>query len=440
MQTIYIDISNKSVLPTIYAKQGDVGRKFKAVISNSGVAYQITSESFTASYDGASGSGNYDQIEGRSAFEVSKNTVVVELAPNIFQAPGDSLFCLTMKNGDDSVIGLWNIPIYTEEKPGFLGDPIGDYYPGISAVLYVDQSLDSKQKEKARKNVGAVGYEKQHLSKNEKVQARENIGAADYEFVGDSAAALDAVIEMQEALLNASGTLPDDYGTPYAVEYIKQKLTEVAKAQARENIGAAPAGYGYGETLKVIDHNVEASFETLLNNELATMDDKQAKQIAFSCSGGLHGGATYFGTLTRNISGYAVLYGCSADNAKVFKSLTNGVWNSFEWENPPMVLGNEYKTTERWQGKAVYTKMLNVGAFPGAGTVSYYGFGDDITKIIKINGAAANAGFAIPFTSQDESVAISSTVYQGLASIVLYVEKGDFTDTQCIAQVWYTKD
>ena len=243
MQTIYIDISNKSVLPTIYAKQGDVGRRFKAIISNSGVAYQITSESFTASYDGASGSGNYDQIEGRSAFEVSQNTVVVELAPNIFQAPGDSLFCLTMKNGDDSVIGLWNIPIYTEEKPGFLGDPIGDYYPGISAVLYVDQSLDSKQKEKARKNVGAVGYERQQLSETEKDQARENIGAADFKFVGDSAAALDAIIEMQEALLNASGTKPDDYGTPYAVEYIKQELAEVAKAQARENIGAmATAG------------------------------------------------------------------------------------------------------------------------------------------------------------------------------------------------------
>lgn len=246
MQTIYIDISNKSVLPTIYAKQGDVGRKFKAVISNSGVAYQITSESFTASYDGASGSGNYDQIEGRSAFEVSGNTVVVELAPNIFQAPGDSLFCLTMKNGDNSVIGLWNIPIYTEEKPGFLGDPIGDYYPGISAVLYVDQSLDSKQKEKARKNVGAVGYERQQLSETEKDQARENIGAADFKFVGDSAAALDAVIEMQEALLNASGTKPDDYGTPYAVEYIKQELTESAKAQARENIGAITKEYADG--------------------------------------------------------------------------------------------------------------------------------------------------------------------------------------------------
>lgn len=132
----------------------------------------------------------------------------------------------------------------------------------------------------------------------------------------------------------------------------------------RANLGAAPAGYGYGETLKVIDHNSEASFEAFLNNELATMGDKQAKQIAFSCSDGLHGGTTYFGTLTRNISGYAVLYGCSADNAKVFKSVTNGVWSAFEWVNPPMLNGVEYRTTERWSGKAVYTKLIDCGKMP----------------------------------------------------------------------------
>lgn len=28
MQTIYLDISNKCIIPTIHAKQGDVGRKY----------------------------------------------------------------------------------------------------------------------------------------------------------------------------------------------------------------------------------------------------------------------------------------------------------------------------------------------------------------------------------------------------------------------------
>ena len=30
-----------------------------------------------------------------------------------------------------------------------------------------------------------------------------------------------------------------------------------------------------------------------------------------------------------------------------------------EWENPPMELGVEYRTTERYQGKPVYTKLLS---------------------------------------------------------------------------------
>lgn len=156
MQTIYIDISNKSILPTIYAKQGDIGRKFKAVVLENSVSREITvNEHFSAGYDGASGSGNYETIGERSAFEVYGNVVTVELAPNMLQAPGLSNFCLTMNSEDGNVIGLWNIVVDVEETPGFLGDPIKDYYPGISAVLYVDQNLSEKQKEKARANIGS---------------------------------------------------------------------------------------------------------------------------------------------------------------------------------------------------------------------------------------------------------------------------------------------
>lgn len=156
MQTIYIDISNKSILPTIYAKQGDVGRKFKAVVLENSVSREITvNEHFSAGYDGASGSGNYETIGERSAFEVYGNVVTVELATNMLQAPGLSNFCLTMNGEDGNVIGLWNIIVDVEETPGFLGDPIKDYYPGISAVLYVDQNLSKEQKEKARANIGS---------------------------------------------------------------------------------------------------------------------------------------------------------------------------------------------------------------------------------------------------------------------------------------------
>lgn len=37
-----------------------------------------------------------------------------------------------------------------------------------------------------------------------------------------------------------------------------------------------------------------------------------------------------------------------------------------EWINPPMVAGEEYRTTERWNGKPVYIALLNFEKLPSA--------------------------------------------------------------------------
>lgn len=39
-----------------------------------------------------------------------------------------------------------------------------------------------------------------------------------------------------------------------------------------------------------------------------------------------------------------------------------------EWLNPPMVVGTEYRTTERYLGKPVYVKVVNFGNYPASGT------------------------------------------------------------------------
>lgn len=45
---------------------------------------------------------------------------------------------------------------------------------------------------------------------------------------------------------------------------------------------------------------------------------------------------------------------------------TNGVWSPWEWVNPPMQLGVEYRTIERYQQVPIYTKAVNFGAAPNA--------------------------------------------------------------------------
>lgn len=72
--------------------------------------------------------------------------------------------------------------------------------------------------------------------------------------------------------------------------------------------------------------------------------------------------------------------------------ISNGAWKDFEWFEPPMSLGVEYLTTERWQGKAVYTMLVNFGALPNSTdkmiTVSAI---KDATALIGVSGDFSNA-------------------------------------------------
>ena len=45
------------------------------------------------------------------------------------------------------------------------------------------------------------------------------------------------------------------------------------------------------------------------------------------------------------------------------KSSDSGAtWSEWEYVNPPMILGVEYRTTERFMGKPVYVKLVDFGA------------------------------------------------------------------------------
>lgn len=56
----------------------------------------------------------------------------------------------------------------------------------------------------------------------------------------------------------------------------------------------------------------------------------------------------------QNLSAY--YRGCLGQRYKI-----SGTWSVWEWVNPPMILGTEYRTTERYLGKPVYVKAVNCG-------------------------------------------------------------------------------
>ena len=69
---------------------------------------------------------------------------------------------------------------------------------------------------------------------------------------------------------------------------------------------------------------------------------------------------SYADVFVRAYNGNAVQQEVTAigGQTRVLRSSTNGIWSDWAIENPPMLPGVEYRTTELWNGKHVYRKLL----------------------------------------------------------------------------------
>lgn len=169
MQTIYLDISNKSVIPAIHAKQGDVGRKFLAILSDGSVPYVPTNApAFSVFYEGDSGSGNYTHIGDKPAFEINGNKVTVELIEQMVTNAGGGVICLVLNDADGAQLAFWNIEYYVEEVPGFDSEMAKEYYTAFSKAVenlpYPDATLTGSGKAADAKAVGDALKDKAPLS------------------------------------------------------------------------------------------------------------------------------------------------------------------------------------------------------------------------------------------------------------------------------------
>ena len=64
-------------------------------------------------------------------------------------------------------------------------------------------------------------------------------------------------------------------------------------------------------------------------------------------------------------TGYQAWRGCYVKRIRV-----QGVWQPWEWVNPPLIPGVEYRTTRRWNKRPVYEKSINTGALSAGTTKS----------------------------------------------------------------------
>lgn len=76
-------------------------------------------------------------------------------------------------------------------------------------------------------------------------------------------------------------------------------------------------------------------------------------------------GGRWMATIYRQHGSLAVVKALDLINGYERQTtITNGVVGEWEWVNPSMITGEEYRTTERWNGKPIYMKMIDFGALP----------------------------------------------------------------------------
>lgn len=180
-------------------------------------------------------------------------------------------------------------------------------------------------------------------------------------------------------------------------------------------------------------------------------------QYCDDCDALVHNGWYITGTSTKNVPpdvaaeyGGSILhiafgtnsatqiYAQHAFNQKpslLLRKKVNGTYSQWCWVDPPMLLGIEYPTCERFQNSLVYTKMINFGPMPNGTTVGVPHGITGITQVIRCIGQDVTTGQTIP-----SNYGGSYTDIYGDKNAVYIYTTVDNSAAQAYAQIWYTKD
>lgn len=218
-----------------------------------------------------------------------------------------------------------------------------------------------------------------------------------------------------------------DNHTSDVVLYTPQTLSDEQKVQARGNIGAAPDGFGLGEDIPSSAKNNDANTITKTGWFMASINTPtNGWWIIYS--------ATYGDTMYQfayaNEGASSMLMGTVLQRSK---KTANVDWTPWEYINPPMKLGVEYRTTERYLGKPVYAKLIDCGKFPAPGSVKQIAHGISDCYPIRVTGQMSNSN-TVPW-SEAYSIGADNTIIRFYAQPSFSDQSG----TNTVALMHYTK-
>ena len=210
-----------------------------------------------------------------------------------------------------------------------------------------------------------------------------------------------------------------------------------------EEVGAAPKGFGLGgQAVKPPNDSLDDAVANgwYVCGPSYTGAPTGHKHIGYGSVFVINrGGAViqkYFCTASENIKGYPLQL--------IRTKSENGTWTPWEWENPPMLLGVEYKTTERFAEKPVYAKRIQyrtaaeIAAVSPSTTVEIDHGIEEFANIVRCVGR--RGFYVLPELKSDKSL---SVVYVNGASVLVrlinYTLKTT-TDYTLSFDLFYTKN
>lgn len=187
--------------------------------------------------------------------------------------------------------------------------------------------------------------------------------------------------------------------------------------------GVAPAGYGLGDDAQLVD-----SANNITKTGFYATDVGTPNTWDWSIF--------HIGSRDR-----AVQYGYSLNDQTsplAVRQKVGGVWGEWEWVNPPVAPGVEYRTTERYMGKPVYTKLINIGKLTNNAeksdiTITGDGKAAPIRIDLLLGGDANTQGTAV-----GNNLRYMDYIYTAVDQIILK-PNADLSSTYARVQVWYTK-
>lgn len=229
-----------------------------------------------------------------------------------------------------------------------------------------------------------------------------------------------------------------EQGIADAVSVTPQSLSDAQKEQARGNINAAPGGFGWGGSAVIPPNN--------------SLDDAKETGL-YVCSPSYMGapsGHEYIGygvvlSMKRADNSVIQVYWSEASNNITGTPLNlvrryNGTqWYPWEWVNPPMEMGVEYRTTERYLGKPVYVKVVDCGALPN-NTTKNVSLGIDNPEYLVGIWGRGSKNTNIPSNNYGGGMGTGNIVAIWTNLIDVYISTdGDRSSNFAVVTVKYTK-